>query len=217
MTTPISDWSVLVREFVRLAPSSRPSDGTAYDVVLDLLDAGYVISAKDGKLMVRPPASTEMPQDLRERITRNRDLILALMRPRPDPFTPGWEDEWRFELDSLLRKAACMLPNEMRDDVIALSRRTVSDESEWMSLAWDVMQLEHRLAKHQPTLLTEQTKTLTPWVGWVREDGSEWREVATHDDWDECYAATLRVPVTTHCERWVMPFGRHPDKRRRPR
>lgn len=214
----------LVRERIRLQNSSRPdgtnpADGTAYDCVLDLLEGGYSLCERDGRLIVRPPSdSVTLSQDLRERITRHKPLILALMRPRPDPFTPGWEEEWKWELDSLLRKAAETFSPGLRDDMLALSRRTVDDQSGWFAVAWQLMEIERRMSREQPSLVERRTKTLTPFVGWIKPQDGEWRDVARHEDEGECLALTREAAKAhQHVEVVIRMNDVHPDQRKKPR
>lgn len=206
----------LVREIVRASGSVQPADGTALDCVLDLCEAGYSLSASGDTLLVRAPEGVTMPAELRGRVAKHKWLILAVLKKRPEAQYPiDWRQEWRLEMDALLRTAAAGVPESLRAELFALAARPAIDEAGWMALGAALVDLEFRI-KEETGQAQLPRPSLTPWQGWIRLKGGAWSPVATalSDDWDSVWAVLIKETSGVHCEKLVMPAGRHPGGRK---
>lgn len=61
--------------------------------------------------------------------------------------------------------------------------------------------------------------TTTPWTGWIRSvPGGKWQPVCHALTWQGCMDLLIRHRGETESvEKVVLPSGKHPDRRRKPR
>lgn len=192
-------------------------DRPALELAYELTDAGFHLSvASGGGLDVTHLDGAVLTARQQEEVTANEHLLLAMARIVPEPAYPiGWFQEWRLELDSMLRRAASMLPGQLRDEVIGLARTRVTDQEGWRQVWRKLKELTAKIKAESPDGLSPPRAALTPYQGWLREGKGDWRMVVTATSSSEDGAWRLMVGVaglTEHSDKCVLPAGRRPDQ-----
>ncbi len=126
-------------------PAEMADDASALRVTRALIEDGYVLRADGGLLKMSHPEKKPLDVDRRALVARQKELILALLAPRPTYDLPiDWQTEWRLERDMLLRRAAAA-EGEVRSKLLALAGRQPADEGAWLAVGKRIRDLESEL------------------------------------------------------------------------
>lgn len=150
MNTTAIDWTRKAAELAELA--LRRSEGasdlrTAANLFEELRRQNHSLRVEDGALCISP----RPPAELVEGIRRLKPELLILAGPRlPEGLRNeegriDWRQEWAWERDLLLRRAAAATDPEIKGELLRMSEMEISNAEDWQGKWFLVAGLEEKL------------------------------------------------------------------------